>query len=187
MSLYQQILKNSNTVLHEQTRKYKLSDKHLFTDPIMAADYLLQREYADTALFDDNRHSPIFIPDEFQSIQYAKKDSSTHILDYDIERILKKTLGNLLIESPNDWLTKEMLAFCNLQENIPCDKINAKEFSDWILKLKIMYLVIEELGPDKVTLPKTTSATFFEACINELTVMLPTSHLIAVLRKVSEI
>ena len=59
-SLYQQILRNSQTTVDNQNRKFNLGNGQLFTDPILAADQLLQREYADSALFDANKHDPVF-------------------------------------------------------------------------------------------------------------------------------
>ena len=64
-SLYQQILTNSKATADNQNRKFNLGNGQMITDPILAADQLLEREYADSALFDYNRHEPVFIPPVF--------------------------------------------------------------------------------------------------------------------------
>ena len=58
-SLYQQVLRNSQKSLKEQTNQFNLGNGQLFTDPFQAADYLLAREYGDTFLFDNTQHQPI--------------------------------------------------------------------------------------------------------------------------------
>ena len=100
-SLYQQILKSPQKVLKEQNRKFNLGNGQFFNDPIQAADQLLAREYADSALFDSTLHEPVFIPPVFQSIQYAKTDSTVHILDYEDIKIssIEKSLEDILMSS----------------------------------------------------------------------------------------
>ena len=186
-SLYQQILRAPQKVLKEQNKKFNLGNGQLFNDPIQAADQLLAREYADSALFDPNNHEPVFIPPVFQSKQYSKNDSAVHILDYeDVKKsTIKKSLDNLPQKnSPNHWLTKEMQAFYNTQQNITGDEINFNEFRDWILNIKIMYLLIEELGTERVILPITISDNqmFKQACVQELHSTLPNSPLKEVLK-----
>ena len=175
-SLYHQILRNSQSIVDNQNRKFNLGNGRFFTDPIIAADQLLVREYADSALFNTINHEPIFIPPVFQSNQYSKKYSSVHLLDYDVDKTtLQNLLGNLQISFKNHWFALELQSLYNLQAKISVDQINAKEFSDWILSVKIMYLVIKELGTDKVNLPSTISNNdiFIQACIKELALNSP--------------
>ena len=205
-SLYHQILKNSQATVDNQNRKFNLGNGQLFTDPIIAADQLLSREYADSALFDANRHEPVFIPPVFQSLQYAKKDSPVHILDFDVDiKTIKTSLNNLMKDSPNHWFTSELQGFYNLQQKNPDDVICAKEFSDWILNVKIMYLFVVEISHRPVgiffrmlryftqqqnsinlTLPATTedNGTFIQACIQELALKSPGTTLEQTLKKV---
>ena len=174
MSLYHQILRNSQATVYNQNKKFNLGNGQLFTDPIIAANQLLAREYADSALFKTNCHNPVFIPPVFQSNQYEKKDLSVHLLDYDVDiNTLKKSLDNLMKDSKNHWFTKEMQAFYNFQINNSGDDINITEFNQWILNMKIMRLLVKELGTDKVNLPSTTSdnQTFKQACIQKLTLI----------------
>uniref|UniRef100_A0A7M5WX24 Uncharacterized protein n=1 Tax=Clytia hemisphaerica TaxID=252671 RepID=A0A7M5WX24_9CNID len=198
-SLYEQILKNSKSTIDKQNRKFNLGNGQLFNDPILAADQLLLREYADSALFDTNRHDPIFIPPVFQSHQYAKKDSTVHLLNYDVDiNTLKKCLDNLKKDSPAHWFTRELQsfhcrhwltkgpqAFSELQENNTDREINGKEFSNWILNVKIKYLMVKELETVNITLPSTTEDNykFIEACIQELASKSPGSKLEQTLKK----
>uniref|UniRef100_A0A7M5XLA0 Uncharacterized protein n=2 Tax=Clytia hemisphaerica TaxID=252671 RepID=A0A7M5XLA0_9CNID len=191
---------NAQSTIDKQNRKFNLGNGQLFTDPILAADKLLLREYADSALFDTNRHNPIFIPNVFQSNQYAKKDSTVHLLDYDVDiNTLKKCLDNLKKDSPAYWFTGELQAFYDLQlNNSSGNEINAREFSYWILNVKIMYLLMEEIGDQPIqtsssrqpilnalTLPSTTedNKTFIQACIQELASKSPGTKLEQTLKK----
>uniref|UniRef100_A0A7M5XPP9 Uncharacterized protein n=2 Tax=Clytia hemisphaerica TaxID=252671 RepID=A0A7M5XPP9_9CNID len=192
-SLYHQILINAQSTIDKQNRKFNLGNGQLFNDPILAADQLLLREYADSALFNTNRHDPVFIPPVFQSHQYAKKDSTVHLLDYDVDiNTLKKCLDNLKKDSPAHWFTRELQyfhylhwltkglqAFSELQENNTNREINGKEFSNWILNVKIKYLMVKELETVNITLPSTTEDkdTFIQACIQELALKSPGSKL----------
>uniref|UniRef100_A0A7M5TQT9 Uncharacterized protein n=1 Tax=Clytia hemisphaerica TaxID=252671 RepID=A0A7M5TQT9_9CNID len=205
-SLYHQILINAKSTIDKQNRKFNLGNGQLFTDPIRAADHLLQREYAKSALFDANRHDPIFIPPVFQSHQYAKKDSTVHLLDFDVNILntLKKSLDNLKKDSPAFWFTGELQAFYDLQlNNSSGNDINAREFYNWILNVQIMYLLMEEIGNQPIqsslrmlcccrqpstndlTLPSTTedNNTFIQACIQELALISPGSKLEQTLKK----
>ena len=206
-SLYHQILRSPQQVLKEQNKKFNLGNGQFFSDPIMAADQLLAREYADTALFDTNRHDPVFIPPVFQSNQYAKKDSSVHLLDYDVDiKSLKKSLDNLMINSPTHWFTRELQAFYGLQQNGPGDEINAKEYVNWIFNVKIAYLLMKEIDQQAaessfrflccvrqqdsnvLKLPSTTveNSTFIKACIQEMNNRSSGSQLERILKKVSD-
>ena len=187
-SLYHQILGNSQATVDNQNRKFNLGNGQLFTDPIMAADQLLEREYFDSSLFDVNCHGPVFIPPVFQSNQYKKTDSSVHLLDYDVDvETFKKSLDNLMNDFPNHWFTHELKSFYNLQVKNPGDQINAKELNNWMFNVKIMYLLVKELGTNKVNLPSTTSdnSTFIQACIQGLTLTSPGTSLEQILKKVT--
>ncbi|XP_066925520.1 uncharacterized protein [Clytia hemisphaerica] len=174
-SLYQQIQKSSQKVLKEQKKKFNLGNGQFFNDPIKVADQLLEREYADSALFDSTLHEAIFIPPLFESDQYAKTDSSVHMLDFEDGKksSIQKSLDNLKLNNPNHWFTKELQSFHDLQQSNSSDEINAKEFTNWIRNIKLKYLLIEELGTDQVNLPASTSdnQTFKQACIQKLTTM----------------
>ena len=52
-SLYWQILNNSQMISKRQQKQFNLGNSQTFADPIKAAEYLLQREYGDTFLFND--------------------------------------------------------------------------------------------------------------------------------------
>uniref|UniRef100_A0A7M5XMC0 Uncharacterized protein n=2 Tax=Clytia hemisphaerica TaxID=252671 RepID=A0A7M5XMC0_9CNID len=174
-SLYQQIQKSPQKVLNEQKKKFNLGNGQFFNDPIKAADQLLEREYADSALFDSTLHEAIFIPPLFKSKQYAKTDSTVHMLDYGDGKksSLQNSLDNLKLNNPNHWFTKELQSFHDLQQSNSSDEINATEFTNWIRNIKLKYLLIEELGTDQVNLPASTSdnQTFKQACIQKLTTM----------------
>ena len=206
-SLYHQILRNSQSIVDNQNRKFNLGNGRFFTDPIIAADQLLVREYADSALFNANKHDPVFIPPVFQSIQYTKKDTSAHLLDYDVDtQTLKKSLDNLMTDSKDHWFTRELQAFYNLQQNNFGNKICAKQFSNWILNVKLMYLLVKEIGhqpiegslrmlccfnqqhyPIDLNLPATTEDNnmFIQACIQELALKSPGTNLEQTLKTVS--
>uniref|UniRef100_A0A7M5X0V2 Uncharacterized protein n=2 Tax=Clytia hemisphaerica TaxID=252671 RepID=A0A7M5X0V2_9CNID len=172
-SLYQQIKKSPQKVLKEQNKKFNLGNGRFFNDPIKAADQLLEREYADSALFDSTLHEAIFIPPLFKSKQYAKTDSTVHMLDYgDVKKSsIQKSLDNLQTNNPNHWFTKELQSFHDLQHKNSGDEIKTTEFEEWIRNIKLKYLLIEELGTDQVHLPASTSdnQTFKQACIQKLT------------------
>ena len=207
-SLCHQILRRPQKVLKEQNKKFNMGNGQFFNDPIKAADQLMAREYADTALFDTNRHAPIFIPSVFQSKQYAKKDSSVHLLDYDVDiKSLKRYLDNLIINSPTHWFIRELQAFYDLQQNGYGDEINAKEFANWILNVKIVHLLmiwidqqvtessfgflccVRHQDSNDLTLPLTTveNNTFIKACIQEVNTRSPGSQLEQILKKVSDL
>ncbi|XP_066932914.1 uncharacterized protein [Clytia hemisphaerica] len=174
-SLYQQIKKSPQKVLNEQNKKFNLGNGRFFNDPIKAADQLLEREYADSALFDSALHEAIFIPPLFESDQYAKTNSSVHMLDFeDVKKSsIQKSLDNLKLNNPNHWFTKELQSFHDLQHKNSGDEIKTTEFEEWIRNIKIMHLLSEELGTDQVQLPASTSdnQTFKQACIQKLTTM----------------
>ena len=110
-SLHQQILKNTQKTLKSQAKQFNLGNGQKFKDPFDAADYLLDREYGDSFLFNPDQHDPLFIPPVWKSNQYEKKDPRVAMLDYKIEEQFTKTLENLITESPNDWFTKELKTF----------------------------------------------------------------------------
>ena len=118
-------------------------------DPIATADYLLEREYIDSFLFDSQKYQDaLFIPPVFQSNQYTK-ESPVSILDYDVVKDIEKTLDNMLKNSPNDWFTSDFKAFIQTQKCVSGTtvktEINSKEFDQWIVNTKIKYLVVKKL------------------------------------------
>uniref|UniRef100_A0A7M5WW77 Uncharacterized protein n=1 Tax=Clytia hemisphaerica TaxID=252671 RepID=A0A7M5WW77_9CNID len=167
-SLYWQIIDNNQTALNRQAKQFNLGNTLKFNDPIKAAMFLLQREYGDSSLFKKDVHEAVFIPPTFVSNQYMKK-SPVAILEYEVKKDIDRLLDNLKEHSPDYWLTKELQTFLQTQ-NGDDDCIDKKAFDQWIVNLKIMYLVIEDQKTDKVTLPSTTSdiGVFVQACINDL-------------------
>ena len=128
-----------------------------------AADFLLEREYGDCSFFDSNEHASVFTPPTFVSNQYMKQ-STVAVLDYDVKKDIERLLVNLKNHSPTYWLTRELEAFIRIQNGYCTDK---KVFDQWILNVKIMYLMIEELKDDQVHLPPTTTDlnVFVQACL----------------------
>lgn len=184
-SLYQQILRNSQATVSNQNRKFNLGSGQLFTDPILAADKILIREYADSALFNLNIHDPVFIPPVFKSIQYAKKDSKVHLLDYDVDiKTLKKSLDNLVKNFKDHWFTHEFQAFYYLQQNSSETEICMKQFSNWILNVKITHLMVKELGTDNHLSTISDNDTFIQDCIQKLVLKSPGTALEQALKKV---
>ncbi|XP_066921938.1 uncharacterized protein [Clytia hemisphaerica] len=162
-SLFQQITdtRNSQGVFDRQEnqfKKYNLGNGITMNDPIATSDYLLEREYVESFLFDSqNYHEALFIPPVFKSNQYTK-ESSVSILDYDVVKDVKKTLGNMLKNSPRHWFTTDFQAFIQTQKPVSgttLTEINSKEFDQWITKSKIKHLVVKELQTDQ-NLPQMT-------------------------------
>lgn len=165
-SLYQQILNNSQATSERQAKQFNLGNTHITSNPVDAADFILEREYGDSSLFVQNKHTSVFIPPTFVSNQYKK--SSTAILDYDVEKDIYRLLVNLKQHSPTYWLTKELETFMQTQNGN--GYIDSKVFDRWILNLQIMYLIIVEIKTDQLTLPTTTSdlGLFIQGCISVL-------------------
>eukprot|EP00111_Clytia_hemisphaerica_P010854 TCONS_00031760-protein len=165
-SLYQQILNNSQATSERQAKQFNLGNTHITSNPVDAADFILEREYGDSSLFVQNKHTSVFIPPTFVSNQYKK--SSTAILDYDVEKDIYRLLVNLRQHSPTYWLTKELETFMQTQNGN--DSIDSKVFDRWILNVQIMYLIIVEMKTDQLTLPTTTSdlGLFIQGCISVL-------------------
>ena len=153
-SLYWQIIRNNQTVLNRQAKQFNLGNTLKFNDPIKAAMFLLQREYGDSSLFIEDLHEAVFIPPTFVSNQYTKKSWFVAILDYEVKKDMDRLLDNLKKHSPQS----------------DADRIDTNAFDQWIMSLKIMYLVIEELKTDQLNLPPTTTELgfFIQACINEI-------------------
>uniref|UniRef100_A0A7M6DJL4 Uncharacterized protein n=1 Tax=Clytia hemisphaerica TaxID=252671 RepID=A0A7M6DJL4_9CNID len=166
-SLYAQIKRNGEMTLQRQQRQFNLGNSETFSDPIIAADYLLEREYGETALFDTTQHGAVFIPPTFMSYQYKKK-STVAVLDYDVKKDIERLLHNLLHHSPNYWFTTDLRDFISSQGF--GDTIDQKYFSKWILNLKIKYLIMQELNTDEVCLPPITLEpdVFIKGCIQEI-------------------
>ncbi|XP_066929277.1 uncharacterized protein [Clytia hemisphaerica] len=181
-SIYQEISKpaeEKRRLDHQAKQWFNLGNSQTFNDPISAAEYLLEREYGESFLFQPNHAKPIFIPSEFMSNQYCKP---THLLISDFDKIeskMKETLLNLKKESPDFWFTKQLDSFLQQQQQ-PYDEINQKEFDKWILKIKTMYLMVKEIQPENLpeNLPSTSPADFIKDCMKELLVNAPASNLI---------
>ena len=135
-SIYQKILAPSEKKrrLDHQDKQFNLGNGQTFNDPIAASEYLLKREYGDTFLYHQSHHEPIFIPGEFISNQYCKKDFPTALLDFEIESHVKRTMNNLKNESPEFWFTTELESFLQTQR---IGEINQKQFDNWTLNVKI--------------------------------------------------
>ncbi|XP_066926810.1 uncharacterized protein [Clytia hemisphaerica] len=170
-SLHQQVLRNFQMVSDRQVKQFNLGNTQTFTDPIKAADYLLEREYGETSLFDPAQHEPVFIPPVFCSNQYTKK-SPVALLDYDIEKQCLETLDNLTKGSPNYWFTEQLQTFIQNQgmTSETVHQINAADFTKWLLNVKITHLVANELSVNSLTLPPSMSEhdVFLKGCIAEL-------------------
>eukprot|EP00111_Clytia_hemisphaerica_P008554 TCONS_00024983-protein len=70
-SLYQQILNNSEATSERQAKQFNLGNSHCTSNPMHAADFVLEREYGDSSLYVQGEHS-VFIPPTFVSKQYKK-------------------------------------------------------------------------------------------------------------------
>ena len=165
-SLYEQIIKNCQATSERQAQQFNLGNTHSTANPIDAADFILEREYGESSLFIQGEHTSVFIPPTFVSHQYMK-DSSVAILDYEVKTDIERLLDNLKHHSPMSWLTNDLTSFMQTQTD---DFIEKKAFDQWILKMKIKYLVIEELKTDQASLLQTTLDTtlFIRGCITEL-------------------
>ncbi|XP_066932884.1 uncharacterized protein [Clytia hemisphaerica] len=165
-SLYWQIIRNNQTVSNRQAKQFNLGNTRTFTDPIKAAMFLLQREYGDSELFKNDVHKAVFIPPTFVSQQYSKK-STVAILDYEVKKDMDRLLDNLKVQSPDYWLTKELQNFMQTQNDI--NRIDTNAFDQWVVNLKIMYLVVV-LKSEQVNLLSTVSdrGSFIQTCINEI-------------------
>ncbi|XP_066913621.1 uncharacterized protein [Clytia hemisphaerica] len=181
-SLYWQIIRNRQLTLNRQAKQFNLGNTRTFNDPIKAAMFLLQREYGDSSLFVKDIHEAVFIPPTFVSRQYTKK-SKVAILDYEVKKDMERLLNNLKEDSPGHWRTKELENFMQTQNG--ADRIDTKAFDKWIVNLKIMYLINEELKTDRVDLPPTPSdlGVFVQRCINELPSTSPEPELKTFLRE----
>ncbi|XP_066921009.1 uncharacterized protein [Clytia hemisphaerica] len=178
-SLYWQIIRNNQTVVKRQAKQFNLGSTLRFNDPIKAAMFLLQREYSDSSLFKNDVHEAVFIPPTFVSNQYMKK-LPVAILEYEVKKDINRLLDNLKEHSPDYWLTKELKSFLQAKNgeddeddddnDNDNDYIDKKAFDPWVVNLKIMFLVIEELKSNKMNLPSTMSeiGVFVQACINEI-------------------
>ncbi|XP_066927601.1 uncharacterized protein [Clytia hemisphaerica] len=166
-SLYEQIMRTSQERLSHQNTQFNMGNGQTFTDPIKAAEYLLEREYGDTFLYGPDSHETIFIPPEFVSNQYSKESP---VLQDDIEQTLNDTLQNLKVNSPNHWFTKELDAFCKIPLIQTADGkhniLNRRQFDNWVLNVKIRYLIMQESKLETLNIPSATSdfKTFVQAC-----------------------
>ena len=180
-SIYQELSKlpeSQNRLNHQAKQWFNLGNSQTFNDPIIASEYLLEREYGDSFLFKSNSYEPVFIPSEFISNQYCKKDSMA-VLDFnEIELKIIETLFNLKKESLDYWFTKELDSFLQTQQLN--DEINQVQFKDWITKIKAMYLMMQEVQPENIpdNLLSTTPKDYVKDCLKELRATVPTSNLI---------
>ncbi|XP_066920207.1 uncharacterized protein [Clytia hemisphaerica] len=150
-SLKEQILKNSQQTSQRQSAQFNLGNGQFLHDPITASEILLEREYGDTFLFKHDRHEPVFIPPVFVSNQFSPKLTST-ILDYNIVCKFEETLAN----RPDFWFTKELKRFMAHQSDQnfkDVQETNKVDYENWILNVKIIYLMITELAVDYSFLP----------------------------------
>ncbi|XP_066929108.1 uncharacterized protein [Clytia hemisphaerica] len=182
-SLHEQILLKSSERLQHQQTVFNLGNGLKFNDPIEAAEYILEREYGDSFLFTEKCKKPLFIPAEFQSNQYFK-ESPVSISDFKLEETFQSTLRNLKQHQPGKWLTEELDAFLQTQSTglANGDDINKLLFEKWILNIKLMYLITEELKVDNLTFQKrATSETidFIQECINQLRQPCPLKNLLS--------
>ena len=168
-SLYQQIVENSQATAERQAKQFNLGNTRSTGDPIDAAEFILEREYGDSSLFRQDEYACVFIPPTFVSNQYTKK-SDVAVLEYEVKKDIERLLDNLKEHSPDYWLTRELRALLETQDDADC--IDKRTFDQWVSNIQVMYLVIRELKTDdRVTLPPTTTsdlAVFVQACIQKL-------------------
>ncbi|XP_066920861.1 uncharacterized protein [Clytia hemisphaerica] len=167
-SLYQQIIKNNQATSERQSRMFNLGNTHHTENPIEAAEFILEREYGDSSLFRQDEHACVFIPPTFVSNQYTKK-SDVAILDYEVKKDIERLAENLKEHSPDHWLTREIQALLETQNDAEC--IDKRTFDQWALNIQVMYLVVRELKTDHVVLPPATTTelvVFVQACTEKL-------------------
>uniref|UniRef100_A0A7M5XLG1 Uncharacterized protein n=1 Tax=Clytia hemisphaerica TaxID=252671 RepID=A0A7M5XLG1_9CNID len=180
-SIYQEISQlpeSQNRLDHQEKQWFNLGNSQTFNDPIVAAKYLLEREYGDSFFFKPNCHDPVFIPSEFMSNQYCKKDTMAVLNFKEIELEMKDTLVNLKKDFPDFWFTTELELFLQTQQLN--DEINQRDFDKWILKMKAMYLMLKEVQPENLpeNLPTTITKDFIKDCLDVLNKNVPTSNLV---------
>ncbi|XP_066920237.1 uncharacterized protein [Clytia hemisphaerica] len=163
-SLKEQISKNLQQTSQLQSAQFNLGNGQYFHDPITASEFLLEREYGDTFFFKPDCHEPVFIPPVFVSNQFSPKLTST-ILDYNIVCKFKEALAN----RPDFWFTKELKRFMAHQSDQnfkDVQEINKVDYENWILNVKIIYLMITELAVDYSFLPSCQMSidTFLQKC-----------------------
>eukprot|EP00111_Clytia_hemisphaerica_P011395 TCONS_00033386-protein len=175
LSLHQQILNTPKTrLLKEQSKQwFNLGNNQTSNDPITAAEYLLKREYGESAIFKHDSRDPVFIPSEIACCDYDEK--SIAVLDYNIDERMKLTLDNLKQESPEYWLTKELDAF--LQTQALNNEIKQDEFNKWMVNLMTLYLMKRELPNVDFQLPSTTCENFVKESRKKVSEISPNSEL----------
>ena len=139
-SFTNQIKQNLQDVSEAQKHQFNLGNGMNFTDPIQAAEYLLEREYGDSFLFNDSKDEPIFIPPVFLSQEYSKK-TKVSVLDYNVKEKILDTLGK--VELPENWKTKEYKDLLNML-NSGADNFKVA-YDKWIRQMKPIYNAAEEL------------------------------------------
>uniref|UniRef100_A0A7M5WLF9 Uncharacterized protein n=1 Tax=Clytia hemisphaerica TaxID=252671 RepID=A0A7M5WLF9_9CNID len=175
LSLHQQILNTPKARLLKEQRKqwFNLGNNQTSNDPITAAEYLLKREYGESAIFKHDSRDPVFIPSEIACCDYDEK--SIAVLDYNIDERMKLTLDNLKQESPEYWLTKELDAF--LQTQALNNEIKQDEFNKWMVNLMTLYLMKRELPNVDFQLPSTTCENFVKESRKKVSEISPNSEL----------
>uniref|UniRef100_A0A7M5UEM7 Uncharacterized protein n=1 Tax=Clytia hemisphaerica TaxID=252671 RepID=A0A7M5UEM7_9CNID len=175
LSLHQQILNTPKArLLKEQSKQwFNLGNNQTSNGPITAAEYLLKREYGESAIFKHDSRDPVFIPSEIACCDYDEK--SIAVLDYNIDERMKLTLDNLKQESPEYWLTKELDAF--LQTQALNNEIKQDEFNKWIVNLMTLYLMKRELPKVDFQLPSTTCENFVKESRKKVSEISPNSEL----------
>ena len=139
-SFTNQIKQNLQDVSEAQKHQFNLGNGMNFTDPIQAAEYLLEREYGDSFLFNDSKDEPIFIPPVFLSQEYSKK-TKVSVLDYNVKEKILDTLEK--VELPENWKTKEYKDLLNML-NSGADNFKVA-YDKWIRQMKPIYNAAEEL------------------------------------------
>lgn len=169
-SIYQQIKKQSAKSLKSQISQFNLGNGKKFQDPIKASEYLLQREYGQTFLFDEKLNQPVFIPPVFTSSQSADKA----VLDFNVDSSIQQTLVNLKRDQPDFWLTKDIEAFIQLHQDSEGRFKKLDEiFHPWILNMKLKYLAIHELKTDEHELHLPLAIEDKATLLKDLFVALP--------------
>eukprot|EP00111_Clytia_hemisphaerica_P022810 TCONS_00067146-protein len=168
-NLKTQILNHEEFVSSNQEKQfpYHLGNSKQESDPMKVMKELLERDWRDCFLFDECKSEAIFFPYCYISNQCTGKPSGA-ILDNGIKKQIERLSNNLKERHPKDyWLTREVSSFLASQPKSD-DIFDSKAFENWILNLKIMYIIRGLAGADKIALPETTSKKFIEDCIKRV-------------------
>uniref|UniRef100_A0A7M5V452 Uncharacterized protein n=1 Tax=Clytia hemisphaerica TaxID=252671 RepID=A0A7M5V452_9CNID len=166
-------LKEQNGPTTNQKRQFQLGNGQRNRKPLEAAAHLLQREYGDSFLFQKEGES-IFIPPVFVSKHHA----ANHIQDKEMLSEMETQYDQL---TDNHWFKKEIKAFFQEQKrkqklpnnngSIP-NAINNHDFEDWMLRVKIKYLLHEELENEDLrkipfTMKHHSTESFVRICFEK--------------------